>query len=106
MLQPCNKASGVDGIPAKFIKASNKFLTKPLTYIINLSIKTCAFPDAIKIARVTPVLKGKGSKEECTNYRPMSILPIFSKILKKIVNFQLMKYLTENNIINTWQCRF
>ena len=101
-----NKASGVDGIPAKFIKASHKFLTKPLTHIINLSIKTCAVPDAMKIARVTPVFKGKGSMEECTNYRPISILPIFSKILEKVVNFQLMKYLTDNNVINTRQYGF
>ena len=94
-----NKSSGVDGIPAKFMKASNKFVTKPLTYIIKLIIKTCAVSD-------TTVFKRKGLKEECTNYSPISIFPTFSKIFENIVNFQLMKYLTDNNVINTKQYGF
>ena len=55
-------------------------------------------PDDLKVARVTPIYKS-GSKEDFSN-RPISILPICSKILKKIVHKQLYMYLTDNQL--TW----
>ena len=66
--------------------------------IINLSIKSCIFPDDWKIAKVTRVFK-EGSKSGPNNYRPISVLPIVSKIIEKIIFNQLYNYLTEYNLL-------
>ena len=54
-------------------------ICKPLSYIINLSLSTGSVPDNIKVARVIPIFKS-GDKDQIPNYRPISILPCFSKI--------------------------
>ena len=56
-------------------------LCDPFKYIFNLSLKKGIFPDRVKIAKVTPVFKG-GDSVDLSNYRPISVLPCFSKILK------------------------
>ena len=57
---------------------------KPLTHIINLSLIQGKFPDSLKIAEVVPIFK-QGSRLLCTNYRPISVLPVLSKIVEKCV---------------------
>ena len=100
------KAVGPDKIPSKFIKSSLPFITEPLTHVINLSLSTSTVPDSMKIARVMALYKNKGEKTSPSNYRPISILPIFSKILEKIVNTQLQTFLSDNNVIFTNQYGF
>ena len=92
------KAAGFDGIRVPFVKKIAKFITPPLCHIINLSIDTSTFPDSLKLARVTPLYK-TGSKNACENYRPISILPIFSKITEKLINEQMLNYLETNNLL-------
>ena len=62
-------------------------------------------PDKLKVAKVTPIFKS-GNKEELSNYRPISILPICSKILEKIVHKQLYKYVTDNDLMYDGQSGF
>lgn len=100
------KSTGPDNLPAKFVKFSAPFLYEPLTHIINLSMKTGTIPKTMKLARVTPLFKNKGSRKICGSYRPISILPIFSKILEKIVNLQLKSYLANNCLISLDQYGF
>ena len=69
-------------ISAKFVKDGAKNILTPLTYIVNLSLRTSEVPDGFKTARVVPLYK-KGSRNVEGNYRPVSILPIISKILEK-----------------------
>lgn len=100
------KAAGMDEIPAKVILAGREFLFEPFTYIINLSIRNAKIPDKMKIARVIPIYKNKGLLTDCNNYRPISILPIFSKILEKVINAQLHLHLSIHNIISHNQFGF
>ena len=74
-------------------------------HIFNLSLQTGIFPEKLKIARVTPLFKG-GKNYELGNYRPISVLPCFSKILEKIMYNRLYKYLTDNSILYKKQFGF
>ena len=68
------KASGLDNFPPGLLKDAALVLTKPLTFIINLSLETGVVPSEWKVAKVTP-LYNSGSQAEIDNYRPISILP-------------------------------
>ena len=93
-----NKSCGHDDIPPKLVKNISKYVIKPLTYIYNQSFLTGSIPDDLKVALVTPVFKAN-DKEEFSNYRPISVLPCFSKILEKLMYNRLLKYLDQNNIL-------
>lgn len=69
-----------------------------LTCIVNHSILTSTFPDLWKIAVVRPIPK-KSDPTQLKDLRPISILPFLSKVLEKIVNVQLTKYLEQSNIL-------
>ena len=71
----------------------------------NLSIQTGIFPDELKIASVTPIIKG-GENWNLGNYRPISVFSCFSKILERIMYNRLYKYLTDNNILYKKQFGF
>jgi hypothetical protein len=75
-------ATGVDEIPDFIVKDCIHLLKKPLCFIFNLFITLGSIPDRMKVAKVKPIYK-KGKKEDMGNYRPISILPTFSKILEK-----------------------
>ena len=74
-------------------------------YIFNLSLPKGIFPDDLKIARVTPAFKA-GNENKVGNYRPISILPCFSKILERIMYNRLFKYLTTKEILYKKNIRF
>jgi len=74
--------SGSDGIDAKFIICAANTLAPALMALINVSFQLSLFPNDLKIAKVIPVFK-HGDKTNLTNYRPISILPCFSKIFEK-----------------------
>ena len=78
------KAAGHDNIPMSIIKQSINLISAPLTHIVNLSIMHGIVPDQMKIARVVPIFKA-GDKSIFSNYRPVLILPCFSKFLEWIV---------------------
>ena len=73
-------------------------IVDPICHLFNLSFKTGFIPDKFKIAKVIPIFKS-GSKNEFTNYRPISLLPSLSKILEKIVAKQMVGYLYTNKIL-------
>ena len=66
---------------------------------------TSHFPAKWKVAKVTPIYKD-GDKSDVSNYRPISVLPILSKILERVVHDQLYNYLTCNNILHPCQSGF
>ena len=76
------KSAGSDDISFNVVKKCFIVLHKPLLHIFNLSLQTGIFPDKLKIARLTPLFKG-GKNYELGNYRPIYVLPCFSKILEK-----------------------
>ena len=77
-------------------------LSGPLSFIINLSLESCSVPKAWKIAKVIAQHKG-GDRDDMTNYRPISILPVISKVMERAVHEQLTKYLEENKILSKTQ---
>ena len=78
-LMATNKAPGIDKIPVKVIKDCLPAILPSLTSIINASFTTITFPDAWKLAEVTPILKS-GDHEVPSNNRPISLLPVLSKV--------------------------
>lgn len=100
-----SKATGIDKVSGRMLKAAAPVISRSLSCIFNNSIKTCCFPDDWKIARVIPLFK-KGERSLPENYRPISILPVISKIMEKIIFNQLYEYLMQNNLISKHQFGF
>ena len=100
-----NKAAGIDEISGKFLKDGSEILAKPISQICNLSIKKSKFPSQCKIAKVTPLFK-KGSKTDPKNYRPISLLPIISKVIEKVVHEQTEHFLHQSNVTFRYQSGF
>lgn len=98
-------AKGVDDIDPTIALTSLPNIIQPLTEIINCSFKTGLFPQALKIAKVVPIFK-KGPRDEASNYRPISVLPFFSKLFEKAMHVRLNNYITKFNILFTSQHGF
>ena len=100
-----HKSTGFDEIPARFIRDASSEIKGVVTHLINLSICKNKFPDELKYAKVKPLYK-KNNKTEVENYRPISILSVFSKILEKTVHVQFNQYLQNNKILYSHQSGF
>jgi len=95
-----HKAIGIDNIHPLPLRDGAYYLAAPLSYIIHLSFLTCTFPNRLKTARVTPLFK-KGDPHLRGNYRPVSVLPQFSKIVETIMYQQILHFFhTHNRIIS------
>jgi len=99
------KSTGCDNISARFLKDAANAIVSPLTYIINLSLKTGVVPDDFKTARVVPLYK-KGDCNYEGNYRPVSILPVVSKIFERLAYNQFNDYLCKGDLIYKYQSGF
>ncbi|XP_057305630.1 uncharacterized protein LOC130646135 [Hydractinia symbiolongicarpus] len=97
-----HKATGIDNLPPAVMKDSANEISQPLCFIINLSLSTADVPTEWKHPTVTPIHKS-GPSTKVDNYRPISILPIASRILERAVHTQLMKYLEKNNLLSEQQ---
>ena len=98
-------SSGTDFISNKLLKHIAPIIIEPLHYLINLSLDSGYIPRELKIAKIVPVFKD-GDCHVYTNYRPISLLNSFSKLLEKIVARQLTCFLTSHNIIYKHQYGF
>ena len=96
------KAAGIDNIPPGLLKDAAHPVSGPLTHIVNLSLSTGIVPSEWKVAKVTAIHKG-GSTSDQNNFRPISVLPICSKILERAVHNQLSNYLESNNLLSKRQ---
>ena len=99
------KATGLDGLPAKFIIDSAESIVGPLAYIVNLSIWSGVFPDDRKRAKIVPIYKKK-AKTEPGNYRPVSVLSVISKVLERIICEQLTDYIEKHDYLYELQSGF
>ncbi len=100
-----NKAPGIDGLSGRFFRDGATVLAKPITQLINLSVLLSIVPDKTKIAKLKPLFK-KGSNLEAKNYRPVSLLPLFSKIYERVIHDQTHKFLTDRCILYLHQSGF
>ena len=77
--------SGHDGVSSKLVKDLKYALSLPLSIIINNSLSEGLVPDMAKLAKIIPIYKAK-DKNNISNYRPISLLPVISKILEKVIH--------------------
>jgi len=87
------------------LKAEKKKFSKLLLNLINDTLLGSIFPDILKTAKVIPIFK-KGDKTNPNNYRPISLLPVFSKVLEKAINNQITEKLNNYHIIDDNQYGF
>ena len=92
-----SKSAGVDDIGSSFVKLAADHLAKPLTHIINSSFKHRKFPERWKRAIVRPIPK-TANPILPTDYRPISLLTVFSKITEKAAAFQVIEYLHKKSL--------
>ena len=100
-----NKAARIDDISGRLLKDGADVLAIPITQICNLSIKLSHFPKDCKLARLK-LLHKKDTKTDPKNFRLISLLPIVSKIIEKVIHNQTMEYLMDNNILYKYQSGF
>ena len=97
-----SKATGHDQLPAVVLRLCADNLAPSITTIFNASLSLGKVPRLFKVANVTPLHKGGSTTDPC-NYRPISLLPIISRILERFVHQQLKLFLTANDLMPTSQ---
>jgi len=97
------KSSGLDKISTKMLKDIIDCIIDPVVYLFNLSFKTGFVPAQMKCARVIPIYKldsyDPEEASQFTNYRPISLLSAFSKLLEKVAARQMFKYINKYDIL-------
>ena len=94
-----SKSCGVDNIDSYIIKLAKYELTPVITHVVNLSISQPMFPCQWKTAKTIPLHK-KNEEIYASNFRPVSLLPIFSKIAERAVFLQIVDYMETNNLLH------
>ena len=97
-LKPKN-TSGYKRISTRILKQSTPYIVSPITYICILILNTGIFPDRLNYAIVKLIFKNKGNRQDMTNYRPISLLTSFSKIIEKLIYKRLTDHITLYSII-------
>ena len=96
---------GIDNISCKILKFIKNEIIQPVTLIINQMINTGIFPDKLKLAKIIPLYK-KGEKSLVNNYRPVSLLPVLSKVAERVMHNQLISHFNNNNYFYNCQYGF
>jgi len=99
------KASGPFSISASLLKTLTGFLSIPLQLLFNYSFSTGLVPHRFKVARVVPIHK-KGFSYLVSNYRHISLLSIFNKLIEKLMNNRIISYLERFSILHNNQFGF
>jgi hypothetical protein len=100
-----NKATGLDDIPAKFLKEVSIEISPLISFIFQASLDQGQIPSDWKQARVAPVLK-KGDRGQPANYRPISLTSILCKTLEHILHSTIITYLEHHNLLSDLQHGF
>ena len=100
-----SKAAALENLSGHFLKDGAKVLAKPITDTCNLSITSGKFPDSCKLAKLKPIYK-IGSLTEASNYRPISLLSLISKVIEKVIHDQTSAFLNSRNLLYNYQSGF
>ena len=100
-----NKMCSTEDFAPFIIKENAHLLSQPITFLFNQSVTSGKFPKSLKLARIIPLHK-KGPKTDINNYRPISLLNIFSKIFEKLMKAHLISFMKENDILSKTQYGF
>ena len=87
-----SKSDGPNSIPIKILKLLNKEISDQLAILFNQSFSSGIFPSILKTSKIIPIYK-KGSKLECSNYRPISLLSNIDKVLERLMYNRLYNFL-------------
>lgn len=98
-------SAGYDGIHSEVVKMTCHAYLEPFTHVLNLSLTQGFFPDYLKVAKVVPLHKA-GDASTLNNYRPVSILPLFSKILERLMHSRLLNFINKHSILYDYQFGF
>ena len=98
-------STGYDGISTKIIKHVAPLISPVLSYIINLCISCGIFPDKLKLTLIKPTFK-KNDKQNVQCYRPIALIPIFSKLFERVIYKSLYNFLESNNVFADEQMGF
>jgi hypothetical protein len=98
-------SAGWDEIHAKVIKCSYKLFMKPLVFLINKSLTQGVVPRELKRAKVIPIFKS-GDPMLIKNFRPVSVLPLFSKLFERVMYNRLINFINRNNLLYRYQFGF
>jgi hypothetical protein len=96
---------GYDEIPMRILKLCSSYISTPIHFICNKMLSTGKFLDILKYSIVKPLYK-KGNKHDMSNYRPISLLPPFSKIVEKVMYARLLTHLSKYNTLSSEQYGF
>ena len=96
---------GHDNISTIIMKETIHEVALPLAHVFNQSFSTSVIPNQLKIGKLTPVYKS-GTRSLFNNYRPISILPAYSKLLEKLVCVRLLNFLNRHDILYKYQFGF
>lgn len=102
---PPKKSTDIDGLSTWFFQMCYTEILNPITFLINISLRDGLFPQALKRAKILPIFK-KGCSTSMGNYRPISLLPILSKVYEKVFLSRLLSFLNKYNIISNNQFGF
>ena len=101
------KFCSLDPVPSFVFKKCSDILVSFLTRMVNHCLTNGIMPDALKIARITPILKKSGADcEQLKNFRPVSNLKFISKLMEKCVAVQLNQYLNNNCLFEEFQSAY
>ena len=99
------EAAGIDHLSDHLLKDGSQVLSKPISELLNLSIKLISFPDFCEIAKLKPLFK-KGSKTNPSNYRPILVLALISKVIEKVIHEETSSFLSNNEVLYNYQSGF
>ena len=99
------KAAGIDQISWTFIKDEAQILAEPISELCNLSMTLGSFPNACQIAKMKPLFK-KDPKADPSNYRPISLLLLLSKVFERVALDQTEEFLSLDKILYDYQSGF
>ena len=100
-----DSSAGWDAISARVVKTTYSSFITPLTHIMNISLLNGVFPSELKIACVIPLFKS-GEPSNFSNYRPVSVLPLFKKILERLMYSRLLSFINKHSILYAFQFGF
>ena len=96
---------GYDEVPINIIKESIPLIAEPLSEVVNACFQQGVYPSSLKHSMITPIFK-KGDPTQTNNYRPISVLSCFSKILEKLISVRITEFLMVHKILNINQHGF
>jgi hypothetical protein len=100
-----SSSTGHDDIKPDIVKSVIDSIAQPLAHIVNRSFITGIIPEPLMIAKVIPIFK-KGEQDVFSNYRPISILPFFSKIFERLVHKRLYAFISRHQLLHSNQFGF